>query len=172
MPVHSAFFPLLSQTRAMHQPNLFLCPFTSFLRGHTTFLLLASCLLQHPSKIFFNLLPFFFFPLTVCAYPIVQLPRKKMKSSFQDHIPASAHLLALPARRWLVGALGSPVLSRFGLCWNWQQGWDFHCKLLKVFLLKDFSLGYVLRIIPAWNINKSQKKTNVRYFWSNWVVLS
>lgn len=60
MPVHSAFFPLLSQTRAMHQPNLFLCPFTSFLRGHTTFLLLASCLLQHPSKIFFNLLPFFF----------------------------------------------------------------------------------------------------------------
>lgn len=61
VPVHSAFFPLLSQTRAMHQPNLFLCPFTSFLRGHSTFLLLASYLLKHPSKIFFNLLPFFFF---------------------------------------------------------------------------------------------------------------
>lgn len=171
MPVHSAFFPLLSQTRAMHQPNLF---YVLLLLSLEVTLLSSSLLLA-----FYNTLPKyfstscpFFFSLTVCAYPIGQLPRKKMKSSFQDHIPASAHLLALPARRWLVGALGSPVLSRFGLCWNWQQGWDFHCKLLKVFLLKDFSLGYVLRMFPAWNINKSQKKTNVRYFWSNWVVLS
>lgn len=116
VPVHSAFFPLLSQTRAMHQPNLF---YVLLLLSLEVTLLSSSLLLA-----FYNTLPKYFstscpfFSLTVCTYPIVQLPRKKNSKSsyFQDHIPASAHLLALSARRWLVGALGSPVLSRFGLC--------------------------------------------------------